>query len=465
MEANADHPAHALIDICVSAWGESISIGQSKDEVIEMDITRPGQNGMREVAVAPGAKPNLTLEQKLVKGHTGIDAVPGYVLAVFEKRGKGGAIFSRLVRPGERSPAIFRIPFLDWAQKYFAVAVNDSVLSYQFDHEVTLDEGNDVFILNFHLKYRVADHQRVAAVWEQDPLKQLCDEVARLIGKNCARRKPEMFRHRFRELEKIVIAGESHKLKAYATTLGLKIMEIDLNLPLADYKWQQIDARNRAAVEKDRYQTEQGLNRFKQTDSRAWKQGLDKDDLNHKYDLQSLGLDREISISDRLDDVARQSNARRLREVQTDAIAQALVNVGASIQTPSDLRDGFEVAREIGQGIQADSNNPSLGTALPGKEPSLIGSGEDRLSSLLSQGIREVDRWTCTFAQKQALRSTLLHIIAEALLDDHADEKTLTQYANKLSEIGKGMQPPLNGSQRLFLAKFRNVDELRDMLR
>src|ERR1041385_1517963 len=163
-----------------------------------------------------------------------------------------------------------------------------------------------------------------------------------------------MFKARFRDLERIVIDTESARLRSFAIDLGFKIISIDLDRAFPQPEKRVIKTRNRAGVEEDRYENGQRLNRFRQ-DSRTWKQGLDKDDLNHKYDLQSQILDREISIIDRLDDDARQSNARRLREVQTDAIAQALVNVGASIQTPADLREGFESAREIAADIRSDT--------------------------------------------------------------------------------------------------------------
>ncbi len=168
----------------------------------------PGPNGIQNPAAAPSAAGNLTYEEKVVRGHAGLDSLPGYVLAIFEKRAKGGAIFSRLIKPGEIFPSGFRIPFLDWSQKYFSVAVNDSVLICEFTHLVYLDDGNDEFTLNFHLTYRVADFRRVAEIWEHDPLRRLRDEIGRVIARNCARRKAEMFRERFRELERIVIAGE-----------------------------------------------------------------------------------------------------------------------------------------------------------------------------------------------------------------------------------------------------------------
>lgn len=415
---------------------------------------------------APSRALNLTYEQAVVKDHKGLDSLPGYVLVVFEKSKQGGAIFSRLVKANERFPPGFRIPFLDWSQKYFSVAVNDSVLSYTFEHLLTLDDATDEFNLNFHLSYRVADPAKVAEIREHDPLRQLRDEIVRTIGRNCVKRKAEMFRHRFRELEKLVITSESVNLSAYATTLGLKIISINLDKPLPDYQRKLIDQQKRGQAEKTSHVIQQDVAHSKQRASREWEHGLQQEDVDHKFDLRSRVLAKTLELQQQEDNLHRAEQNRKLREFQTNAVGRALTNVGENINTPADLREGYEVAREISAGSQSDNSSGSLPTALsPGSELLTIGSGEDRLSSLLAQGLREVDRWNCTFAQKQALRSTLLHITAEALLDDHADDEILKQYAHKLSELGKSSQPPLGSSQRLFLSKFLNFEELKDKLR
>jgi hypothetical protein len=427
-----------------------------------MDTMAPGSNGIENVASAQRAAGNLTYEQGVVKGHEGLDSLPGYVLVIFEKRAKGGAIFSRLVRPGEVFPAGFRIPFLDWSsQKYSSVAVNNSVLNYSFEQSVTLDDGSDELALKFDLEYVVADPQKVAEGWEHDPLRKLRDEIARVITRNCAKRKAEMFRSRFRELERIVIDTESGRLRAYAATLGLKIISIDLNKPpLPDYQREVIQKEKKRPWEKRSHEIEQDIDRTKQKASREWDHERDKDDLEHKYDLQDLDMARRIGLIEKAEKVHRFEQGQKLREAHTDAIGEAVRNVGREINTPTALLEGFEVATQINQRGQGDSR------ALPPVSDVLeLGSGANSLSDLLGQRIREIDRWNCTFAQKQAFRSAILHIVAEALLDDRSDEMVLKQYTNKLSELGRGVQPPLSRSQRLFLEGFQNIDELKDKLR
>ena len=89
----------------------------------------------------------------------------------------------------------------------------------------------------------------------------------------------------------------------------------------------------------------------------------------------------------------------------------------------------------------------------------------DRFLESAGPANREIDRWNCTFAQKQAFLSAILHIVAEALLDDHADETILKQCANNLSELGREFQPPLSRSQRDFLGQFMDFNALRNKIR
>src|SRR5215470_7031727 len=84
----------------------------------------------------PAPEPvNLSAQQNFVKLHTGLDAIPGYVVVVFEKL-HGGAKFVKLVT--ER----FKRFYVPWnsPEKYYGVAVNQSVMRYTFEAPVTLDD-------------------------------------------------------------------------------------------------------------------------------------------------------------------------------------------------------------------------------------------------------------------------------------------------------------------------------------
>jgi|GEM_PF-6245918 len=307
--------------------------------------------GIKTLAFKQNAETNLTFKQGVVKDFSGLDSLPGFVLVIFERRDLGGAVFSRLVNSGERFRSRFSISRRDLWKKYFAIAVNDSVLSYAFDHSIALDDGSEDFILTFQLTFRVADARKVAETREHDPLRKLRDEIARVIARNCARRKAEMFRDRFRDLERIVIDSESARLRTYAAELGFKIISIDLDKPLPDYTREVIDKREKAEAEKANFVIEQGVSRVKPETSRAAAHELNIDNIDHEYELQVQELAKRIELQTEADVFHSAQQNRKLRELQTDAVGPALSNVGEGIDLPSTLCEGFEVARETPRSV------------------------------------------------------------------------------------------------------------------
>lgn len=392
------------------------------------------------------ATANLTLEQQVVRENFGLESVPGYVLVIFEKLDNGGAIFSRLVISGERFHS--RIPFRDLSKKYFAIAVNDSVLSYAFDHSITLDNGSEAITLEFHLTYRVADHRKAAEISEHDPLRQLRDEIARVIGRNCAKRKTEMFRNRFRDLERIVIDSESVRLRSYAAELGFKIISIDLDKLLPESRRQVIDVRNSAEAEKDSFEIQPGVGRIKQKASGEWEHELKKDDIDHEYDLQAQELARRIELPEKVAEVHRAEQKRKLKDIQTDGIGQVITNVGAGINTPEDLLDGFAVAREISTTSEPDDRAvPSL-TERPLQASERAGGKAETKSIGDSERVPLDGDFGDELEQTLRLETWKGETAALINMLDNvgADADTTTQLRETLEAIGARFFPPTNGS-------------------
>jgi TIR domain len=389
---------------------------------------------------------NLTFEQQVVREHFGLESVPGYVLVIFEKLDNGGATFSRLVASGERFHS--RIPFRDLSKKYFAIAVNDSVLSYAFDNSITLNSGIEAFILNFHLTYRVTDHRKVAEICEHDPLKQLRDEIARVIGRNCAKRKTEMFKDRFRDLERIVIDAESARLRSYAAELGFKIISIDLDKPLPDYNREVADARQRSEAEKDRFAIEQGVNRVKRETPRAVAHRIDLKEVDHKYDIAQLELERRVDPSSKLDEVHRAKQRRKLHEIQTDGIGQALTNVSEGINAPLELRDAFEVAREINDPGKTNGGYISISNEQPPYQSERAGG--DAQNKII--GDSEKMPLDESFVNDQSAQNLLVKTWKNEttalinMLDDAGDSDTSMLLRETLYAIGARLFPLGNSS-------------------
>lgn len=382
---------------------------------------------------------NLTTRQNLVRQHTGLDSLPGYTVVVFEKPDRGGEIFYRLMQPGERFQSKLRLPFWDPTRGYFAVAVNRAVLNHSFDRPVSLDDHVHKFILSFHLKYRAADPQRVAELREQDPLRQLRDELARVIVRSCTRRKWEMVRDRFSDLEMVVLNGERAGLVRYAATLGLEIVSVEL-----DRRLPEDDEEVRLALSKR--QAEIGVQRVR----------VEKD--AEKQIFEATQAVETIK--------ARASQQGQLRDSLTKAASTALGNVADGVNSPREFEEAFDVVRKINETVQSEPA-PSHPNAISSGigDVKALGTGEDKAGALLLHTAMEINRLTCPHAQKRSLRSAILHVVAEALLDDHADEEMLRKYAEQVSEVGKKLQPPLTPSQFRFFETFTKYEQLRNALR
>lgn len=442
----------------------------------------------------------LTFQQNLVRQHTGLDSLPGYTVVVFEKPDRGGEIFLRLVHPGERFQSKLRLPFWDPTRRYFAVAVNRGVLSYSFDVPVKLDDHVHKFTLNFHLKYRAADPQRVAELREQDPLGQLRNEVARVIARSCAQRKWEMVKDRFRELEMVVLNGERVGLRQYAATLGLELVSVELDRRLPDddeevrlaFSRRQAEievqrVRVEAEAEKQKFEVTQNVEIIKDRVKREWDYERDLQNLGHQFDkddssrrvahrrqlddieheqiVREKQLDGQLSVQDKQERVEVAAQRGQLRDSLTEAASTALKNVAGAVNSPRELEEAFEAARKINMSVQGDVAASQPNGLPPGFVAKSLGAGEDKPGGLLIQATMEINRLTCPDAQKRSLRSAILHVVAEALLDDHAEEEVLKKYADKVSEVGKKLQPPLSPSQFRFFEMFVKYEQLRNDLR
>jgi len=429
-----------------------------------METRKPGQNGGAERQVAQPIGTSLSYEQGLILNHTGLDGLPGYKVAVFEKLNQGGSRFHRLIEAGPFSKSRWSALF-DSPQKYFAVAVNESVLKYSFDEPVILDDDVRQFKLTFHLTYRAADAQIVAELSGQDPLRRLCEKMAGAISRSCAQRKWQMIKERFRELEQVVLNTELGGLRAYAATLGIKIISIELDRHLPETAKQIDFDRIKADEALEQFRINQRVEGNKGAVLRFRDHQLKKEDIEREYDLKEKRLDNEIGIQDRVNRLDQFEQNRNLRNATNSAIAEAIGNVAKEIHNPADLVDAFTAGQDINRVLQGAGGFGISGTGAlgSGATAGFLGAGEDTAAALLTDAFTQIAKSSFTTAQKRLLRSNILHLIAEAMLDDLADEELLKKYADQLSELARTLQ--MTKAQSSLIYSLRNYDQLRAKLR
>lgn len=352
-----------------------------------------------------------------------------------------------------------------------------------------MDDGIHTFTLIFHLKYKAADPQRVAELREQDPLRKLRNEITQVIGRSCAQRRWEVVKDRFRDLEVLVMGNEKAKLRQYAATLGIEIISIELDKRLPAEAFETKEAREKAEKEEELLEIDQRLRDIKEQIERARAHELSLQDIEYKFKVRATELDKELELKGReealhrveqkhdIADVEHQYEKRgteldkqleltereavlqrarinqELRRKQAEAVGTIYTNVANNINNPSEAEDAVEVAGRIYRTLQADNGASGAPAEISAAAPGgyLTASVGDSLSNLMSQTITQIEQWGCTFAQKQALRSAIMHIVAEVQLDDQADEKVLRQHADKLSELGRKLQ--------LTLTQFRSLEQ------
>ena len=334
---------------------------------------------------------NLTREQSLISIDAGLDGLPGYVLAVFETLNGRGARFVKLIDSGER---FRRFGLRGSPKKYFSIAVNQSVLRYSFEEPVILDDDVRQFKLTFHLTYKASDARVVAELSGKDPLRRLRDEMTRAISRSCAQRKWAMITERFRELEQVVLNSERDRLRAYAATLGIEIISIELDRHLPETARQIDFSRMKADENKQRFQIDPEVAPRQNTVLRARDHQLRKEDIEEKYALQAKELEQKLALRDIVNAVHQTEQHRKLRDATNAVIGDAITNVARDISTPADLMEAFAAAPEIprtletGDGLRGSGDRTLLG---PRTNIELLGAGEDRPAALVTDVLREFE--------------------------------------------------------------------------
>jgi hypothetical protein len=272
-----------------------------------------------------------------------------------------------------------------------------------------------------------------------------------------------MIERHFRDLELLALKAEQPKLQQTAANLGLEIVNIELDSQLPD----EFVAVDRHIFETDTKIKIMGLDHKVSQAAAATDYESRRNKLDHDYSLRHHGLTKKIEIQEDEFRVHRAEQYQQLLDQLDAAIGTALNGVGEQINTPAGLLDAFEALRNIHAVIKSDQGSLAAQAGLlAGTGPTtvqLLGAGEDKVAGLLNQVFKEIAQLKLTSAQKRGLTSNILHLTAEAMLDDAADEEVLKKYGEKLSELASSLS--LTKMQYRELRRFLDYEQLRADLR
>jgi hypothetical protein len=423
---------------------------------------------------------NLTMAQKIIRSHAGLDPLAGYALVVYEQTGASGEEFRGVLKPGARfkkpKAGLTGLLHLRQAHNYLAIAVNLAPeLRFTFNEHFTLDDQLHEFDMVFELAYYVTDPETVATTRNEDPLRQLRDEVIRLIGRLLIRADWKEVRHNFRALERRVVADAWEELTNYATKLGFGLKDIGLRARLPEKEIEVDVLRENLTRQAQKHKIEQETVREKQSESsktedqrRQREHKIQEDDEDNRARRREKELDNRRRILHKEDEVDAFEQRRRLREGITEASITAFDNVAKNISTPAELQDGINVL-QLTPGVSGSTGHANVtppANLLGGHAHDYPPAGADLdWLVVLSQDLAEINRWSYPFEQMRAVNSAVLHIVAELLLDDHADEETLNRYANVINTLEGQFNPRLTAPQSRMLKKFKHYDKLRQQFK
>lgn len=395
---------------------------------------------------------NLTQLHKVIRPHTGLAPLEGYALVVYEQFDGSGAEFRGVLHSGHR----FQKPktgFLRWsARNYFAIAVNLAPeLRLTFSEHFTLDDQIHDFDLSFDLSYHVTEPERVATARNDDPLRQLRDEIIRVIGQAIIQSPWEQIRRHFRSVEQTIRHRTEDAMHAYAVKLGFGVTSIALRARLREQDVAIDRATEGQAAVREKLVQQHVTEDFKH----QREQSLHEAELAHRLSM--------VASQDRVDSFEQR---QQLRQAMTEASVIAMHNVGRTINTPAELRDGFHVVWEVLSGgpdalAASGVQGPSESRLLGGMGRSLLLGAGQQWIELLTQALTDIHQWRYPFEQRRTLSAVILHLVAELLLDDRADEEKLKQYAEEIFTLARRFSPPLSADQNTLLTYFKNYEQLR----
>ncbi|MCG8418041.1 MAG: hypothetical protein MJE77_08885 [Proteobacteria bacterium] len=366
---------------------------------------------------------NLTRDNRIAFDTTDLHAPLGYELLVYKKQ-KSGAVskFLKHLQPGER----FRTGLFGRDEDFIAYQVSqDAHLRYSFDRECkTRDDVND-FIVHITLDYAVNDAERIVEYLESDPLGRLveragstiCDRLGRLpwaiIYDGGAAFEDELLQ-RWQD-NKNVTGSCMERLQEFARQMGFALETINISRTLSE---DDVDLP-KAAKNAKKQLTKNQINRSLAEQSRTFTQQDRAIEQQFKQQLDFQGAAGK-AVTGTIDYLG--SNLKSMRDLSK--FAEDLTGLPSTTAVP----------HHPGHAAGAYNLNtpPGVATAPRQLPPVIANHGEfSRILEFLTTQLHDISDLKAS-DERLACTSTILHLVAEAILDDRSDSELLDRYSKQL---------------------------------
>jgi len=386
---------------------------------------------------------NHTFEERLVKDHPA-EPLEGHNVVVFERVGEAGEKFRTILPPG--TPLKRGLLERLWPQgRYFAVAVDaspDLHLDVR-EHVVLEDEEAHRFDLLLDLYYAVRDPHLLASLRNRDPLGLVGQRARQVIGRDVRQLQWTEIVYGFAVSAQEVLGRRLTELKDFAAGYGLALRTVEVGRLLPE-------EATRPAAEEERE--------------------LDKISRGERVSVAGMDSARRIADAANLHtlggaemDAAAQDvrDAARIRAAAVDGRVRAIGAVAGEVSTPDEFRAVFQGSIHPGG---APGARPGMLPG-PGTPPTAtLAAGTGGLSALLQQVVSATQNVSGS-GKRLELRSALLHLVAEVLLEDLGEPAVRTRYADRARQLFAPVERSLAPHELDALRALSDPAELEQSLR
>lgn len=386
---------------------------------------------------------NQTFEERLV-WDCPAEPLEGHNVVVFERLGESGEKFRTVLPPG--TPLKRGLLERVWAQgRFFAVAV-DASPDLHLDvsqHVVLEDEEAHRFDLLLDLYYSVGDPRLLASLRNRDPLGLVAERARQVIGRDVKQLRWIDVVFGFAACAQELLTYRLPELRSFAAAYGIALRTVEVGRLLPE------EATRPAAEE------ERELDKIRRGE-RVTLAGMDSARrIGDAANLHALGsADMDAAAQDVRD-------AARVRAAAVDGRIRAIGAVAGEVSTPDEFRALFP--GEIHPG-GAPGAAPGILPG-PGASPTAaLPAGAGGLSALLQQVVSATQNVSGS-GRRLELRSALLHLIAEVLLEDLGDPALRTRYAERARQLFASLERGLVPHELDALRALSDPVELEQSLR
>jgi len=388
---------------------------------------------------------NLTEQERLVRRLPEPAPHPDHYLLVFKRSGRDWKLRLSL-GPGEP----YRKPFLESPDALVAYIIpSEPHLRYSFDDTYKTHDQLHSFKLQLTLEYRISDPASLIQKFERDPLQSVIDEIDSYLKQRIKSLDWTAVEHEQVGLEQILFHHASDegstgfaKLRHFADQQGIGIQRILVvrELPKEETKVAAAEVRNirdqHIAV------IEHGTRSLRQN-------------LGHELADRQKTFDRRNQLAQNItNNIGRAfdqatDNIRSLDDIQR-AVPKVAAIQGAITGVATGALPGVQAAGVLSGG----SGMPLLSSA----------SAESPLTALLVEVAGALGGLDCDPADRRAILSWSLHLIAEALRGSAASQEELETYVNAVTGKFTDLLRVLNPAQVKLIKRLQDVEALKKEL-